>query len=467
MVSETKVQQNFKTRLTKYVKWVKKNAFYARKRRNIRLNKEIETTFTHKKMTLKTLLLSGIALSITACGTTKNTQPNDVATKENHPEEIDAAFTVAEDAQYSLAQKNNSFALNLFAKMEGMDSQVMSPLSVTYLMGMLANGTDGQTRQEILSTMGWKDETLDNINAFSRQFIEQATRKDAKTTVHIANYVALNKNEKLKDGIVGTLEQNYKAAIEPLDFSSDQTTGHINAWCSKQTKGMIPSIIDDVDPSALAYIMNAIYFDGTWKKGFKKAFTKEERFQGYTRDVKRVPMMWQSDKFSYTSNDTYAAVILPYAGEEYCMTVFLPNEGKSIAEMMKTINADALTNIQQNSETCIVDLKLPRFTTEMKLQLNDVISQLGAPSMFSPALANFSNLTDKSLHISQMLQKAKIEVSETGTKAAAVTAATVMMTSLDRNEPRYVEFHANRPFVYTITDSQTGAILFIGQFTGE
>lgn len=426
-----------------------------------------QTTFTDKHMTLKTILLSSLALGMAACGTTKDTQQDGTATKENRPEEIDAAFTVSEDATTKLAQENNVFALNLFAGVGGMDSQVISPLSVTYLMGMLANGADGQTRQEILSTMGWKGETLDDINAFSRLLIEQATRKDAKTTVHIANYIALNKEETLKEGTVSTLGQYFKACVEPLDFTSPKTKGHINGWCSKHTNGMIPSIIDDVDASALAYIMNAIYFDGSWKQAFNKYDTKEERFQGYTRDVKKVQMMWQNEKLRYTDNDTYAAVVLPYTGGEYSMTVFLPNEGKSIAEMMKKICAETFTNMYRDTETCLVDLKLPRFTTEMKLQLNEIISKLGAPSMFSPSAADFSNLSDKGLFISKMLQKAKIEVSETGTKAAAVTAATVMMTSLDRHEPRHVEFHANRPFVYTITDSQTGSILFIGQFTGE
>ena len=107
----------------------------------------------------------------------------------------------------------------------------------------------------------------------------------------------------------------------------------------------------------------------------------------------------------------------------------------------------------------MVDLKLPRFSTELSLPLNGIISKLGAPSMFG-GNANFSNFATGSLSISKMLQKAKIE-------AAAVTAAIMTMSLQHPDEPRRVDFHADRPFVYMITEANTGAILFMGQFTGS
>lgn len=157
---------------------------------------------------------------------------------------------------------------------------------------------------------------------------------------------------------------------------------------------------------------------------------------------------------------------MPYGNRSYNMTVLLPNEGKSIAEMMGTFDAKGLTGIGKSMDKCIVDLKLPRFSTETELPLNDIIGKLGAPSMFKPGAADFRNFASGNIFISKMLQKAKIEVSEEGTKAAAVTAAMMVGASLVQHEPRRVEFHANRPFVYMITD-ENGAILFLGQYTGD
>ena len=229
---------------------------------------------------------------------------------------------------------------------------------------------------------------------------------------------------------------------------------------------MIPKFIDRMEPSAVSYLLNAIYFKGTWMNEFDKKNTKLENFRGYTRDIQKVEMMHQNEKFDYYENETFKAVQLLYGNGTYCMTVMLPNEGKSIDDMMKGMDAEKFMTMMGNVEECKVDLKLPKFITEMELPLNDIISQLGAPSIFNPSKADFSRFAKGDFFVSQMLQKAKIEVSEKGTEAAAVTGA-IMVASLGPREERSVVFHADRPFVYTITDQQTGAILFMGQFMGK
>lgn len=102
------------------------------------------------------------------------------------------------------------------------------------------------------------------------------------------------------------------------------------------------------------------------------------------------------------------------------MTVLLPKAGKSISEVMKEMDADKLQKLSNDMDRCQVDLKFPKFTTEMDLSLNQIISKLGAPSIFQPGTADFSRFANGSFYVSKMLQKAKIEVSERGTKAAAV-----------------------------------------------
>ena len=176
-------------------------------------------------------------------------------------------------------------------------------------------------------------------------------------------------------------------------------------------------------------------------------------------------MMHQVKKFFYSENDTFKAIDLPYGNGTYRMMVLLPNEGKSIQDMMKGLDAEKITNLGNSMEECMVNLKLPKFTIEQELPLNDIISGLGAPSMFNPNEANFTHFANGPFFVSKMLQKAKIEVSERGTKAAAVTAA-VMLTSMAPMEIRNVEFNADHPFVYMIQDTQSGGILFMGQYSG-
>ncbi len=417
--------------------------------------------------TARRVVLSGMAAAmLVSCGTAKKSGQSDtgVASKGDM-EAIDNDYLILSDAQRDLLAKNNTFAINLFNKTNGMDSRVISPLSVTGLMTILANGADGDTRQEILNTLGWTGASMEEINEIYGLLVKQAGVIDPSVTVNVADYVAVNKDNKIKDEYASVVRDWFKAEVENLDFTSQKSAGVINNWCSKHTDGMIPRIIDNVDPGAVAYLMNAIYFNGSWTDKFDAKNTKLERFQGYTRDIKKVKMMHRNDEYSYTANGTYSAVRLPYGNGSFAMTVLLPDEGKSIDDMMRVVNAKEIANLGRKMENCKVDLKLPKFTTEVEQPLNDVISSLGAPTMFKQS-ADFSKLADGNMFVSKMFQKAKIEVSEEGTKAAAVTAAIMTMSAL-APEPRQVEFHADRPFVYIISESSTGAIYFIGQFTGS
>ena len=414
-------------------------------------------------------LTATVLLVLSACSSTKkisDNKSNDIVSMTTE-EEIDPEFMVLSDSQYDLVKRNNNFALNLFSEMKGVGSNVVSPMSVTYLMAMLANGAEASTREEIMDAIGAKDFDIDEMNAFYAYLIRRAKTADKQTTLNIANYIALNKEFKLKKKFASTIADSYQGAVESLDFTNPESTKRINGWCSEHTNNMIPTIIDQVEPSAVAYILNAIYFNGTWTDKFDKNNTKKEQFNGYTRDIMYVDMMHRNAKYYYTSNDVYSAVTLPYGSGAYSMTVILPNEGKFITDLTKTLNADTIASLRRNMEECLVDLKLPRFTTEMKLPLKGIVAKLGAPSMFDATRADFSSFANGNVYVSEMLQKAKIEVSEEGTKAAAVTMGMVKLTSMRPQEPRRVDFHCDRPFVYMIQDNYTGAILFMGQFTGK
>ncbi len=414
-------------------------------------------------------LTATVLLALSACSSTKkisDNKSNDIVSMTTE-EEIDPEFMVLSDAQYDLVKRNNNFALNLFSEMKGVGSNVVSPMSVTYLMAMLANGAEASTREEIMDAIGAKDFDIDEMNAFYAYLIRRAKTADKQTTLNIANYIALNKEFKLKKKFASTIADSYQGAVESLDFTNPESTKRINGWCSEHTNNMIPTIIDQVEPSAVSYILNAIYFNGTWTDKFDKNNTKKEQFNGYTRDIMYVDMMHRNAKYYYTSNDVYSAVTLPYGSGAYSMTVILPNEGKFITDLTRTLNADTIASLRRNMEECLVDLKLPRFTTEMKLPLKGIVAKLGAPSMFDATRADFSSFANGNVYVSEMLQKAKIEVSEEGTKAAAVTMGMVKLTSMRPQEPRRVDFHCDRPFVYMIQDNYTGAILFMGQFTGK
>ena len=422
---------------------------------------------------MKTFALMGMtAMVLSACRTTRVEKAAENGNANwSADEEVDESCMILSDAQHEVVKNNNSFAFSLYNKTMGMNSRVVSPLSVTYLMSMLANGADGETQQQILATLGWAGEgiqqpSLQDINDYSRMLIEKTERLDKAVTVEIANYVAVNKEFKLNSKFQKSVERDYKAGVESLNFTSPSTLKRINDWCNDRTHGMIPSIINELDPDAVSYLMNAIYFNGTWKDKFSKEETKQEMFRGYTRDIQYVDMMHRHGEYFYADGDGYSAVSIPYGNGAFRMTVILPSEGSFLRDVMASMDGGKFQALQRSMEKCNVDLKIPRFTTEVDLPLNDIISALGAPLIFSPQ-ADFSQFARGDFYVSKMFQKAKIEVSEEGTKAAAVTAAIMMMSAMRPEKKRNVVFHADSPFAYIISENSTGSIYFMGQYTGK
>jgi serpin B len=164
-------------------------------------------------------------------------------------------------------------------------------------------------------------------------------------------------------------------------------------------------------------------------------------------------------EFQYTENDLYQAVVLPYGNGAYQMTVFLPHEDKTVGEVLETLNG---SNWQFDSWPTEVDLKLPRFETDTYQPLVKEMSELGMPTAFT-LLAEFPWFCNTPVYISNMFQVAKIKLDEEGTEAAAVTVIEIDGAAMPEEPKR---FHANRPFLYVISEQSTGTIFFIGQYTG-
>ena len=362
------------------------------------------------------------------------------------------------EGEQELIASNNDFAFSLFRKVRGDKSKVLSPLSITYALGMLNNGAAGKTRREINETLGFGEAGADGINAFCQKMLQEANTLDPQTKVLIANTVFVNEGlgYRLQEGFIDKANTYYDA--EHRDFNDGETMDVINQWANDHTMGMIPEVLDEDSfrPDAVSYLLNALYFKGVWSSPFEVEYTQDESFGGGDD----VPMMHKTDKeFEYTDNDLYQAIRLPYGNWAYEMNVFLPREGKTVGDVLDALSG---SNWRFRDSRRVVDLKLPRFETETGQGLTKVMSDLGMPTAFTD-LAEFPNFCNVPVYISNMFQVAKIKLDEQGTEAAAVTVIG-METSSIPEEPK--TFHANRPFLYIINEQSTGAIFFIGQYTG-
>lgn len=369
------------------------------------------------------------------------------------PKEIELA-----DDERQLITSNNDFAFNLFRQARDETSSIMSPLSITFALGLMNNGAAGQTLEEINRTLGFGEAGADAINSFCQKMLADANTLDEKTKALIANTIFVNEGQgyQLQNGFIEKAYEFYNAQPQNRDFNDGQTMDVINQWASDHTEGLIPTVLDKqtFNPWAVSYLLNAIYFKGEWTTPFDVAHTKDEAFGGGPV----VPMMHKAEtRLIYEENDLYQAVNLPYGNGAYNMRIFLPRESKTISDVLDALNG---SNWHGRGYMHDVDLKLPRFETNSQIELVDVMSALGMPTAFT-VYAEFPSFCNVPVYIGNMCQVAIIKLDEQGTEAAAVT-----VIDGASSVPDYAVFHANRPFLYIISEQSTGAIFFIGQYTG-
>ena len=376
--------------------------------------------------------------------------------------------------QQQMRDNNNEFACRLFRTINeqkgGNGSLIVSPISVTYMLGMLNTGADGQTRQQIADVLGLGSSIME-INEYCKKMIDEAPRVDPSVTVQIANCIDVNSalGITLVPQFKTDMQNYYNAQIEALDFGKSSSLDKINNWCKKNTDGMIPSILDRLSPDAAMCLLNAIFFKATWTEKFDPKDTRDMDFTMPDGSTSQHKMMHRKALAAYDKNDLCEMLYLPYGSNGYGMYVLLPVEGKTVDDVIQGLSAEGVQEQLFEMTPHQVDILMPRFTTSNETMLNEVLSAMGMPRAFNPQYAEFPNMAQgKNLFVSMMKQKAKIEVNEEGTKASSVTISQMGMTA-PPPAPQYlqVDFHATRPFVYYIIESSTRSIFFMGCYCGE
>lgn len=401
--------------------------------------------------------LIAIALGNVSCDKAETEEPTD-----NPYRKLELSTRSTE-----IVQQGNDFAFRFLENINESTSGdfVISPLSMQFLLGMILDGAKGETANEICEVLGYGAGDVDGVNEFCQSLLKQLPELDKKTKLALANAIVANKSFPLLDSYKSIVTEYYDAEVSNMDFSKNkETTKMINKWCSDNTNGLIPEIIKNVDPNVLAYLMNATYFKSQWAEKFPKGSTVKVPFTSVDGSQVSVEMMRNEKHFYYQDNDVLRGVNLPYGNGAYSMMVILPAEGKTLEDVTEYLNAESWADFKRSMVRCHVDLWLPKFETKFEIELNDILSAMGMPSAFDPRKADFTAMSKAALCLSFVKQNAVIKVDEEGTEAAAVSFAGMYTAAAPG---QHIVFHADKPFLYLITESSTGVVLFAGKYTGK
>ncbi len=369
----------------------------------------------------------------------------------------------------SAARAVDGFALRAAAEFRKSNGDFFfSPYSILSALGMAYEGSAGVTREAMAKALSLDDGFHASLGALSAGLRERMDGQEGQPVLNDANRLWLMKGLAPRSGFSDVLSRDYGGAAEELDFKDapEEARQRINGWVSDRTKGRIKDLILDVAKDTRMILTNAVYFKGRWLQPFSPELTVPEPFYVTETESKDVPMMKGYGEYLYADVEGVKLLKLSYGGSA-SMLLALPKQG-AMDELLKDLahrdGLDLIRRWQASMTTHQVDVWLPRFETEERYELKELLTTLGMGQAFSDA-ADFSAMTENKepICIGSVVHKAFLEVDEEGAEAAAATGvAMVYATALPRQEPPRAEFHADRPFLFFILDDATGAILFMG-----
>ena len=367
-------------------------------------------------------------------------------------------------SETQLVESVNGFGLKLFGEVnrqEGVKNIFISPLSVSMALGMTYNGAAGSTESAMSRTLEFGGMTLEQINESYSGLTDLLLNLDPDVTLEIANSIWYRKELPVEKDFIKRTTDYFGALVTGLDFGAPGAVSKINAWVSENTNGRIEEIVDDpIDPYLVMFLINAIYFKGTWTYQFEKNRTRDGNFNLTDGSKKNCKMMTLEGDLDYSWAESFQAVDLPYGEEAFSMTVILPLEDQDLDLLISQISQSTWDGWMSGFDKRQVHLEMPKFTLDYDLLLNSVLEAIGMGVAFDPSSADFSGMCiDRSLFISKVKHKTFVQVDEEGTEAAAVTDVEMGETSAGGPTLMLVD----RPFLFAIREHLSGTILFIGK----
>ncbi|MCC8115375.1 MAG: serpin family protein [Bacteroidales bacterium] len=403
-------------------------------------------------------VFAGVLALCAGCSSSES-EPESIVIEEFEPVKLTAS-------QSRVCGSATSFGWDLLAQVSkelgSAQNVAVSPISASFALAMAANGAQGQTRSEILDALGLGAYSMESVNDCMQALSSTLPNLDSSAKVALSNSFWHRASLPVLPSFTSIAAESYQAdvcEINPSTFNSDVTR-----WCYDSTCGLIDDYGKNLDSGCAALILNAAYFKGVWGEGYKfeSADTRRGDFSCAGGSTSKADFMTQTSTLGYARLSDCAMASLPFGNGAYRMDFVLPDEGAEMESCLGHLASSDWSALRSGLSSRLVELRLPKFQAEATMDLNGALQSLGVVTMFTQA-ADFSALSTEDLTVDKVKQGINVRIDETGAEAAAVTSVQYIYgTSGPRQDPEAIEFHLDRPFVFAITETSTGSILFAG-----
>lgn len=334
------------------------------------------------------------------------------------------------------------------------ENTLVSPMSVLSALAMTANGARGETRSQMENTLGGTVEQLNGALTGLGQ--------EEDSPLYLANSIWFAEGGRITPNpdFLQINADYYRAGVFEAPF--DQTTvTDINRWVKEHTHGMVEEILKKIPHDTVMYLINALAFEAEWENPYQKDDVWQQAFTNQVGEVQQVSMMHSEETF-YLRDDQAQGFMKYYQGGRYAFVALLPDKGISVLDYVEGLDGQQLKKLLENPKSVPVVATMPKFESEMEVDLREVLKEMGMDLPFDSAQADFTDLgtsPEGNLYINQVFHKAYLEVEEKGTRGGAATAVE-MNTEAAPEEQMVVTL--DRPFVYMVVDTSSMLPVFMG-----
>ena len=337
------------------------------------------------------------------------------------------------------------------------DNTLVSPMSVLSALAMTANGARGETRTQMEEILGGSVEQLNGALTGLGQ--------ENDSPLYVANSIWFAEGGRITPN-PDFLQVNadcYRAGVFEAPF--DQTTvTDINRWVKEHTHGMVEEVLKEIPRDAVMYLINALVFEGEWEDPYEDSDVWQQAFTNQGGKVQQVSMM-HSEEELYLRDEQAQGFIKYYQGGRYAFVALLPDKGISVLDYVEGLDGQQLKALLDNPTSVPVAVTMPKFESEMEVDLRKVLEEMGMDLPFDSAQADFTAMgtcPEGNLYINQVLHKTYIEVEEKGTQGGAATVVGMNSAAAPEEPKEQMVVTLDRPFVYLVVDTSSMLPVFMG-----
>jgi len=393
------------------------------------------------------MLLLGVLVFLTSCS--KSGMDSDEMTNKDSIYYYES-IQLAKD-QMLKSNSINNFGFKLYEELNASGNAMISPLSISMAMSMLAAGTASKDQGDLLNILCFNGNSADEVCSYFKDITASLLQVGKSTSIKIANSIWGNSNSNLvlNEDYIEKCRNYFSAIIKSIDFSEPESLTEVNKWISDNTGGKIENALPNL--SGTCILANAFYFKSMWGVDFKKTGDRQ---------------MKVSLRTSYYDSESFDMVEVPYSDSNYAIDILRPKGGITPQALIGRLNNGKWNDVINSFIIAETLITMPIFSFRYDTFVNNPIKELG----FDVSNADFSEIGEPSPSFDSILHKTYIDVNEKGTETSAVTVINLTSSSGkddDTPEPQHktVDFNVDEPFLFILRERETGVIVALGQYT--